>query len=88
LRQREQVLLRIETAKKGESEENGDEGALAATGLRGNTAIKSGVQKGENLLNSCRVCDVQREEDEGKEWHSKVKSLRSNRKVKNGEEEL
>jgi hypothetical protein len=50
---------------------------LPATDSRGDVAIKSGVRKGEILLNSCRVRDVEREDDEGEERHGEVKGIKS-----------
>lgn len=38
-------------------------------------AIKRGVWKGENLLNSCRVRDTEHEYDEGEGWHGHMVRL-------------
>ena len=46
------------------AKESEGDGVLPPTDSRGDVAIRSGVQKGENLLNSCRGRDVEREGDE------------------------
>ncbi len=64
-----------ESRKGMKAKENEGEGVLPPTEPRGDVAIRSGVQKGENLLNSCRGHDVAREGDEGEERGDEVDGI-------------